>query len=77
MPYIKSGDSRRETLQRGEPALLAGELNYQIFYYIKHTINRQLKDIKKFVDQFLGYFISPRSHFLFCSVFNSSSSVGC
>ena len=59
MPYIKSGDGRREALQRGEPALLAGELNYQIFYYVKHTpmcspngILRE--DIEGFVEQFLG-----------------------
>lgn len=37
MPYIKSGDGRREALQQGEPALNAGELNYQIFYYTKHN----------------------------------------
>jgi len=36
MPYIKSDDGRREALQRGEPALTAGELNYEIFYYVKH-----------------------------------------
>ena len=54
MPYIKPDDGRREALRKGEPALSAGELNYQIFYYVKHTVNRQLKDIKKFVDQFLG-----------------------
>jgi len=50
MPYIKSGDGRREALQRGEPALTAGELNYQIFYYIKH----QDYGIKLLVNQFLG-----------------------
>ena len=54
MPYISKNGGRREALRRGEPALLAGELNYQIFYYIKHTINRQVNDIKKFVTQFLG-----------------------
>ena len=61
MPYIKSNDGRREALQRGEPALTAGELNYQIFYYVKHYGNpfegRSVtleKDIKTFVDQFLG-----------------------
>lgn len=59
MPYIKSGDGRREALQRGEPALLAGELNYQIFYYVKHirfeSSNGILReDIEGFVKQFLG-----------------------
>lgn len=59
MPYIKSDDGRREALQRGEPALTAGELNYQIFYYIKHTslyysIKLIESDIRGFVEQFLG-----------------------
>jgi len=39
MPYIKSDDDRREKLRAGEPALTAGELNYQIFYNVKHMIN--------------------------------------
>ena len=57
MPYIKSGDGRRQALQKGEPALTAGELNYQIFYYTKHydfskdTFRMQVED---FIDQFLG-----------------------
>ena len=62
MPYIKSGDGRREALQRGEPALTAGELNYQIFYYVKHTTmctmcspnGILIEDIEGFVKQFLG-----------------------
>jgi hypothetical protein len=58
MPYIKSGDGRREILQRGEQALSAGELNYQIFYYIKHLSGKYDKTIeiivKDFVKQFLG-----------------------
>ena len=59
MPYIKSGDGRREALQKGEPALTAGELNYQIFYYVKHTSMCAPKipmeqDIRSCVDQFLG-----------------------
>jgi hypothetical protein len=37
MPYIKSNDGRREALQRGDPAQSAGELNYQIFYFVKHS----------------------------------------
>ncbi len=61
MPYIKSDDGRRKALRNGEPALIAGELNYQIFYYIKH-INEHydienewcIEDIKRFVEQFLG-----------------------
>lgn len=67
MPYIKKGDGRREALQRGEPALIAGELNYQIFYFIKHFDNKEplffndetnisiIRDrITIFVKQFLG-----------------------
>jgi hypothetical protein len=57
MPYIKSDDDRREKLRNGEPALLAGELNYQIFYYVKHNIVKSFKEfniIKGFVEQFLG-----------------------
>jgi len=58
MPYIKK-DGRRELLQQGEPALTAGELNYQIFYYVKHQAppliaERQYYVIKAFVYQFLG-----------------------
>jgi len=36
MPYIKKDDGRREALRRGDRALIAGELNYQIFYHVKH-----------------------------------------
>lgn len=53
MPYIKSDDGRREALQRGEPALTAGELNYQLFYNIKHS-NYDRDIIKWLVDRFLG-----------------------
>jgi len=55
MPYIKSDDGRREVLRKGELALTAGELNYQIFYYIKHNIKDYETDIiYHLVDQFLG-----------------------
>lgn len=60
MPYIKSNDERREALRKGEPAQNAGELNYQIFYYIKHQAKssylteRFYYTIKSFVDGFLG-----------------------
>jgi len=54
LPYIKSGDGRREALQRGEPALTAGELNYQVFYFVKHHLYRYEDTIKIFVKQFLG-----------------------
>jgi hypothetical protein len=63
IPYIKSGDGRREALQKGEPALTAGELNYQIFYYVKHnyhitnTTEGELdfqSNIIRFIINFLG-----------------------
>lgn len=61
MPYIKTDDGRREALRNGEPALIAGELNYQIFYFIKHNYNLYEMDndfirfkIKVFIGQFLG-----------------------
>ena len=55
MPYIKSGDGRREKLQNGEPALTAGELNYQIFYYFKYKCGvPDAVIIRHFVYQFLG-----------------------
>lgn len=56
MPYIKSDDGRRETLRNGEPALTAGELNYQIFYYVKHTdiYTFREEEIYRYVKQFLG-----------------------
>jgi hypothetical protein len=53
MPYIKSDDDRREKLRNGEPALTAGELNYQIFYHIKKGIYN-CNIIECFVEQFLG-----------------------
>jgi hypothetical protein len=37
MPYIKSNNDRRQRLQESDVAQNAGELNYQIFYYIKHN----------------------------------------
>ena len=55
MPYISAKDDRREKLRNGEPALTAGELNYQCFYFIKHNqgiIN--IKLIEGFVINFLG-----------------------
>ena len=60
MPYISAKDDRREKLRAGEPALTAGELNYQIFYYVKHQCIEGLKServyytINSFVQQFLG-----------------------
>ncbi len=54
MPYI-SDNNRRKALRNEEPALTAGELNYQIFYYVKHNYyNISYQKIKKYVDNFLG-----------------------
>jgi hypothetical protein len=56
MPYIKK-DGRREALQREESALTAGELNYQIFYYLKHTKDShvfQIIKVQEFIKNFLG-----------------------
>ena len=66
MPYIKSDDDRREALQKGDTARSAGELNYQIFYYVKHYDWRKSnlfyynyyhdieRDIRQFIVKFLG-----------------------
>jgi len=58
MPYIKSNDGRREALNNGDKALNAGELNYQLFYYIKYCLANNLSPlysvVKSFVDNFLG-----------------------
>jgi hypothetical protein len=62
MPYIKKDDGRREALRKGKPALNAGELNYQIFYFTKHYDWRKLDyynngyqlTIGDFVENFLG-----------------------
>jgi len=53
MPYIKADDGRREALRNGEPALTAGELNYQIFYLIKHCAYIDWILILKYVNNFL------------------------
>jgi len=53
MPYIDSKTDRREKLRCGESALIAGELNYQIFYYVKHGgFDKEI--IRFFVKRFLG-----------------------
>lgn len=60
MPYIKSKE-HREALRNGDTAQNAGELNYQLFYYVKHYNDTYHKkdfqfeeDIERFVKQFLG-----------------------
>ena len=61
MPYIKSNDGRRKALQNGDKAQTAGELNYQIFWYVKNYVitfedNSSVADkkIRKYVEKFLG-----------------------
>ena len=59
MPYINATDGRREKLIDGDTARSAGELNFQIFSYVKHchdkTITQDIHDqIKQYVDNFLG-----------------------
>lgn len=63
MPYIKeintsNGYNVRKGLREGERALTAGELNYQIFYYVKHNRDEHPIDvepvIRNYVKQFLG-----------------------
>lgn len=59
MPYISKEGDRREKLRNGEPAQNAGELNYQIFYYVKHNEKDLLQlelwnAVQEFVDKFLG-----------------------
>jgi hypothetical protein len=58
MPYINSKDGRREALAEGDTARTAGELNFQLFHYIKYskTYNYPImRDyIKEKVDNFLG-----------------------
>ena len=63
MPYIKKDDGRREALRNRERALSAGELNYQIFHYVKHTsidfnsgngYGDIMKNITVFIEAFLG-----------------------
>jgi len=64
MPYIKRDDGRREALQAGVPAQSAGELNYQIFYYIKHTQNKRSDNIRKLdVRRFVGNFLMPTPNY--------------
>jgi hypothetical protein len=59
MPYIKD-EERRANLRNEDPALNAGELNYQIFFYalcnsrLPFNVIENYDKINKFVTQFLG-----------------------
>ncbi len=59
MPYIKDENGRRKELRDGDVAKSAGELNYQIFAYIKNSQYQGQNDfyiiqIIRYVEQFLG-----------------------
>jgi len=59
MPYIKDENNRREELRYGDIAKTAGELNYQIFAYVKDCEYEGKPDVSpiqliRFVEQFLG-----------------------
>ncbi len=54
MPYISKEGLRREQLQQYDTARNAGELNYQIFYYVKHENKIKKFMIEMFVSKFLG-----------------------
>lgn len=59
MPYILTTDGRRKKLRNGDTARSAGELNYQLFHYIKHNsksflASEDYKVIRKYINQFLG-----------------------
>jgi hypothetical protein len=54
MPYIKSDNDRRQKLQEGDIAQNAGELNFQIFYFVKHYNILCTWQIEKYVKNFLG-----------------------
>ena len=56
MPYISNKDDRRLRLRNGETALTAGELNYQLFYYVKHTPKYMIEKewIEDYIKSFLG-----------------------
>lgn len=55
MPYIKDIDGRRYELRNGSPATNAGELNYQIFSYLKYCSGKYSTiKIIRYVEEFLG-----------------------
>lgn len=54
MPYIKDIDNRRHQLANGCVAKNAGELNYQIFHYVKYNKTPDKNVISYYVKNFLG-----------------------
>jgi hypothetical protein len=71
MPYISKNDGRREALRNGDTAKTAGELNYQMFYFIKlHylLIDEKNSDfikkvIKKLVDKLVDNFLTEKPNY--------------
>jgi hypothetical protein len=60
MPYIKANDGRREALRTGKTIPInAGELNYLMFYLVKHFFDAYdntewVINIKLILQEFLG-----------------------
>jgi hypothetical protein len=55
MPYIKSDNDRRMILRGGGIAQNAGELNYQMFYMVKHYVRETTEPIiRNCVCNFVG-----------------------
>lgn len=58
MPYIKDENNRRQELKDGAVAETAGELNFQIFTYVKYQcLDHKIVDELKIIDyckSFLG-----------------------
>ena len=54
MPYIKDENGRRQQLAEGADAQSAGELNYQIFRYVKYSPKVDITIIRAFLSQFVG-----------------------
>lgn len=55
IPYIKDENNRRQELRDGSPAQNAGELNFQIFTYVKYCGNNTIQEgvIIAFIENFL------------------------
>jgi len=56
VPYIIATDGRRESLRNNDTAKCAGELNFQIFSYVKNNMENGILThvIKGYIDNFLG-----------------------
>ena len=63
MPYISATDGRRKALREGDTALIAGELNYQIFYFVKHSADAGLLNRKWIIEMFVKNFIGKKPNY--------------